>query len=258
MVDVDCTAQGGLDIFLGLIKESMHKGIHHPLLEPALWGLRNISHGNKVTLTKINKKGGLDLLLDLIRQLKGVPTAVSTLESALACFIILLLGHDANCRKTFKVALDLFLSIAEGTVTHHPSPHPSRGEAKEEQGEAVDWVEYNRYQDDLPPRPTDPPGDNGDKNCVALATSILQLLGPHAYLVCDKCGAKQKTGTQCGRCGKMMDLLEGEGEAQSGVGGHGGSKKGKGGVVQAQVGERGGRSPGLRRVDAKPAVEGLT
>jgi hypothetical protein len=31
-----------------------------------------------------------------------------------------------------------------------------------------------------------------ERSCVALAVSVLQLLGPYNLLKCDKCGSKEK------------------------------------------------------------------
>jgi hypothetical protein len=45
-----------------------------------------------------------------------------------------------------------------------------------------------------------------EKNCVALATSILQLIGPYNYIVCAKCGSKNKGGSQCSTCGKKLKV----------------------------------------------------
>ncbi|CAM9320335.1 unnamed protein product, partial [Hapterophycus canaliculatus] len=39
------------------------------------------------------------------------------------------------------------------------------------------------------------------ETCSALATSLLQALGPFNYVVCGHCGAREKGGTTCSQCG---------------------------------------------------------
>lgn len=60
--------QGGLDLFLRLIRSSMDKSLHSPLLLPSLWGLRNLTHSNRVIMTKLGRRGGMELLLEVIRR----------------------------------------------------------------------------------------------------------------------------------------------------------------------------------------------
>ncbi|CAN0136460.1 unnamed protein product [Laminaria digitata] len=39
------------------------------------------------------------------------------------------------------------------------------------------------------------------ETCSALATSLLQALGPFNYVVCGHCGSREKGGTTCSQCG---------------------------------------------------------
>ncbi|CAN0454447.1 unnamed protein product [Ectocarpus sp. 12 AP-2014] len=39
------------------------------------------------------------------------------------------------------------------------------------------------------------------ETCSALATSLLQSLGPFNYVICGHCGAREKGGTTCSQCG---------------------------------------------------------
>lgn len=46
----------------------MESNIHSPLLEPSLWGLRNLTHNNRPVMTRMGRKGGMELLLDVVRR----------------------------------------------------------------------------------------------------------------------------------------------------------------------------------------------
>lgn len=127
-----------MDLFLRLIRSAMESNIHSPLLEPSLWGLRNLTHNNRPVMTRMGRKGGMELLLDVVRRYvaqkassengkdlqslirvfrgypvrcKGVSSLSSTLEAALAALLVMLLGHEANCRKIMMVGLCQYLEF---------------------------------------------------------------------------------------------------------------------------------------------------
>jgi len=198
--------QGGLDLFLDLVRSLMEKSLSHPSLDPSLWGLRNLCHGNRVVITKMGRKGGMELLLDLVGRVKSIPTLAATLESALAVLVVILLGHEAHCRKMFMIGLNIILGIAETTPTpaiSSPSRQPPklRGQRQPPLPQAASPLSPKTVSKTAQ-------GDT-EKNCVALATSILQLIGPYNYVVCSKCGSKEKSGTMCSRCGKKLKLDDG-------------------------------------------------
>jgi hypothetical protein len=102
--------QGGLDLFTGMAQRCLESDIRSPLLGPCLWALRNTAHSDRAAMTRMGRRGVLELLLGVIRECKGVLALASTLEAALAALLALTIGHEVRHPRvsTFVAPLSLF------------------------------------------------------------------------------------------------------------------------------------------------------
>jgi len=154
-------------------------GVGDDILNPALWTVRNLVHNNMGNKGIVGGLGGVESLIKVIGktfQGKKFPLV----ESALTTLVNLVVDHEKNCRRLLKEGLEVLIEVAEA-YENVPEEDLSGGGGKET------YVE-------------------GIKNNAALATSLLQMVGPYNFLVCSNCGMKQASGGNCASCGRAISF----------------------------------------------------
>ena len=48
--------------------------------------------------------------------------------------------------------------------------------------------------------------EDGRKSNAALATSVLQMIGPYNWVACQNCGHRNNSGTRCLQCGHSIEF----------------------------------------------------
>ena len=148
---------------------------------PALWSLRNVMHDNVEGQAQFHTSNGVTVIVTLLRScLAGECKEQSekVLEGCLACLFTAIYNHERNARSLIRHGLDLLIDLADAIV---PSPFVDE--------DPSDYV-VKAVQ---------------SEGCVAIAKSILQMLGPYNYVVCRNCQKKQDlNGTHCVACGYKL------------------------------------------------------
>eukprot|EP00520_Triparma_pacifica_P008736 CAMPEP_0118651064 /NCGR_PEP_ID=MMETSP0785-20121206/10589_1 /TAXON_ID=91992 /ORGANISM="Bolidomonas pacifica, Strain CCMP 1866" /LENGTH=2593 /DNA_ID=CAMNT_0006543497 /DNA_START=44 /DNA_END=7822 /DNA_ORIENTATION=+ len=167
---------GGAEVIMKVLTKV---GVGDDILNPALWTVRNLVHDNVENKSIIGGLGGVESLIKVIGatfEQKKIPIV----ESALTTLVNLVVDHEKNCRMLLKEGLDVLIDVAE-----------SYEKVPEEQMEGGGGLET--YLE-------------GVKNNAALATSLLQMIGPYNFLVCSNCGMKQASGGNCASCGRAISF----------------------------------------------------
>ncbi|GMI08806.1 hypothetical protein TrVE_jg6426 [Triparma verrucosa] len=167
---------GGAQI---LMKVMCKKDVKDDILNPSLWSLRNLVHGHVENKGVFGGLGGVEGLIKIISETYRM-RKMALVESGLTALVNLVVDHEKNCRMLLKEGLDVLIGIAEGY--------------EQEQQDAGDSSLINAERKE------------GMKNNAALATSLLQLVGPYNYLVCSNCGKQQLSGTSCEACGRSISF----------------------------------------------------
>jgi hypothetical protein len=167
---------GGAEV---IMKVMTKVGVGDDILNPALWTVRNLVHNNMGNKGIVGGLGGVESLIKVIGktfQGKKFPLV----ERALTTLVNLVVDHEKNCRRLLKEGLEVLIEVAEA-YENVPEEDLSGGGGKET------YVE-------------------GIKNNAALATSLLQMVGPYNFLVCSNCGMKQASGGNCASCGRAISF----------------------------------------------------
>jgi len=106
------------------------------------------------------------------------------LEAALSTILNIVIDHGPNCRRLLAAGLDTLIELAEaGNATAQLAKKTAVG--------GDDEFEYGET--------------NG-----ALASDLLQLIGPYNYIVCANCKHRNEGGTTCVMCGHAISFDLGE------------------------------------------------
>lgn len=144
-------------------------------LLPALWSLRNIMHNNVQAQEQVAHRDALSVLAGCIQRISRGQygdQSEKVLEATLSSIAASISNHERNSRRLLVVGLEALMDIADGKLGHVTGTTSIIAESL--RGEGV----------------------------VALAKSILLMLGPYNYVVCRNCHKKQElVGQSCYACG---------------------------------------------------------
>ena len=181
---------GGIESLLGICRNPNETLTS---LLPSLWSLRNVLHDNVTGQMQFRANDGCAVVMRvLVRCVTGEfeEQSEKVLESCLACLVAAIHNHEQNSRRLLQVGLDVLMDLAEGKLG------ASLGVSKEVSKSL------------------------GAVGVVALAKSILSMLGPYNYVVCKNCHKRQNLcGTHCVSCGYLffvdtsMDGMDGRKES---------------------------------------------
>jgi len=166
---------GGLEVLLSMIaREDEVVGS----LVPALWSLRNILHNNSEAQTQVQYRDGISVLVQCIQRCAVGQYAEHTekiMEACLACITACIANNERNSRRLLTIGLEAMMDLADGKMGLVAG---------------ADALTKN--------------GLRGE-GVVALAKSILLMLGPYNYIVCKNCHKKQElVGQACYACGYRL------------------------------------------------------
>jgi len=166
---------GGLEVLLAMIARA-NEGVGS--LVPALWSLRNILHDSLEAQTQIQYRDGISVLVQCIQRSAAGQYAEHTekiMEACLACIAACIANHERNSRRLLTIGLEAVMDLADGKMGLVAGSDTLTKVGL--QGEGV----------------------------VALAKSILLMLGPYNYIVCKNCQKKQElVGQACYSCGYRL------------------------------------------------------
>lgn len=163
------------------------------MLLPALWALRNVTHENDENKDRVGSLHGVDVLLELSMQHTGAGSG-HILESTLSALINMCIGHERNCRRVLKHGLDDLLDIAESDPNELPH-HMEDLHWDETMGVVEKQRALERRRGAV---------SESQKTNQALATSLLQIVGPFNWVVCQNCRQKNYGGSTCSNCGHSV------------------------------------------------------
>jgi hypothetical protein len=166
---------GGLEVLLAIVARK-DEAVGSML--PALWSLRNVLHDNVDAQYQLLQRDGLVVLITCIQAAATGTFGDQTekvVEAALACCTAAITNHERNSRRMLVVGLEAVMDLADGRM-----------------GDVAGTTSIAK---------------NGLKGegVVALAKSILLMLGPYNYIVCKNCHKKQElVGQTCYNCGYRL------------------------------------------------------
>jgi hypothetical protein len=147
---------------------------------PALWSLRNCLHNNAPGQSQFHSCDGIQIILHLLTNTIHGNYKEQTekmFESILLCFLSAISNHEHNSRRLLQLGLDVLLDISEEKIA-------ARIGVTKEVKRCLSL-----------------------SNVLSLSKSILTMLGPYNYVVCQNCHKKQSLqGTQCLSCGNIFYL----------------------------------------------------
>ena len=166
---------GAVDVLLNIINNPDEPSAS---LLPALWSLRNMLHNNVAGQTQVAHRDGM-VALSMVIGRSGLgqygDQTEKILEAVLACLASSISNHERNSRRLLVVGLEALMDLADGKLS-----------------EALGASTIAR-------------GGMGGESVLALANSILMMLGPYNYVVCRNCNKKQElNGTNCYSCGHRL------------------------------------------------------
>jgi hypothetical protein len=189
----ELAASGGVQVLLGLVAACQDERV----LLPALWGLRNATHDHPSNQSLVGEKSGVALLLEVCRH-HVAPGQGDVLESALSALVNVCVGHERNCRRLLGEGLDALLDVAEGS---QPGEVPLALTAGFAWDEAMGDAEVARAKARRAGAVNDATATN-----QALATSLLQIVGPYNWVICANCSQKSFGGSTCKTCGRAISF----------------------------------------------------
>jgi len=193
----ELTACGGLKFLLELI--GLWRSQDERVLLPALWALRNATHDHLGNQDLVGEGSGVQLLLDLCRH-NSKQGQGDILESTLSALVNLCIGHERNCRRLLADGLDVLLDAAEGPSDAEEKQAPSDGSSLA-WDEAMGDAERARAKARRAGAVKDVTSTN-----QALATSLLQIVGPYNWVTCANCSQKSSGGGTCQYCGHAVSF----------------------------------------------------
>ena len=186
----EIAACGGLEVITALCES--WRAQDEKVLLPALWTIRNATHDHDSNKERIGEMQGIEVLLDVCQghtdSSKG-----HVLESGLSALINACVGHERNCRRMLRQGLDVLIDFAEGSAFDPIDPSIVESEYHDE---ALGVQEHQMAMQRRLSAIRD-----SQKTNKALATSLLQILGPFNFAVCQNCQHKNFGGTNCTNCG---------------------------------------------------------
>lgn len=166
---------GGVDVLLAMINNADEPTTS---LLPALWSLRNLLNGNGDNQTQFGYRDGIYVVMSAVsRSVTGchAEQAEKILEASLACLASAIFNHERNSRRLLVVGLEAIMDLADGVLADVVGADEFVREAAKAEG------------------------------VVALAKSVLLMLGPYNFVVCRNCHRKQDLhGTSCVHCGHRL------------------------------------------------------
>ena len=172
---------GGAEILMSVI---LKEGVKDDIMNPALWSFRNLVHAHASNKGHFGRLGGVEGLVKVIGGCFHSRKLV-LVESGLTALVNLAVDHEKNCRMLLKEGLDILIEVAE---SYEKELEISEGGGEEKKvGIKAEKLEAM-------------------KSNAALATSLLQLIGPYNYLMCSNCGKQQLSGSSCEHCGRSISF----------------------------------------------------
>jgi hypothetical protein len=195
----ELASSGGLEVVVSLLQTWRVQETR--MLLPALWTVRNVTHDHELNKGRVADLGAVDVLLDIASHHMG-PAQGAVLESALSALVNVCLGHERNCRHVLKRGLDKLIDVAEGGKLEAATVDQADME-----GPAFHWDEAlgaAEKQRAIQRRLANM--QDARKTNQALATSLLQILGPYNWIVCHNCSKKNFSGSTCSSCGHAISF----------------------------------------------------
>eukprot|EP01038_Epipyxis_sp_PR26KG_P008951 gene8951-12071_t len=172
---------GGVDALLAIIKNPEEE---IESLLPGLWSLRNLMHENHDIQSQFCYRDGPNLVTDVIKRCflgQYMEQSEKIFESCLSCLYNSIINHEKNSRKLLLGGLDTILDLSDSKITCINNKDISQNN--------IDYI-YKAMK---------------SEGIIALAKSILLMLGPYNYVVCRNCQKKQDLhGTSCYNCGYRL------------------------------------------------------
>ena len=193
----ELTACGGLKFLVELIGQ--WRAQDQRVLLPALWALRNATHDHVGNKDLVGEGNGVQLLLDLCSH-HSKHGQGDVLESTLSALVNLCVGHERNCRRLLADGLDVLLDVAEGPVDGVEEQQSSE-EPSLAWDEAMSEAERARAKARRAGAVKDVTSTN-----QALATSLLQIVGPYNWVTCANCSQRSSGGSTCQYCGHAISF----------------------------------------------------
>jgi hypothetical protein len=140
--------------------------------------------------------------LDSIEPSVSLVSSRDVCEAAMGTILALAQGSENNCRRMLACGLVQLVQIADDHVAAmRATLRPSKGYLKAQHGSAQQRAEM---EDGEEARLMAIAGSS--TSLGGLALQLLQVMGPHSWVRCKHCGAKEAGGRACSQCGRKLSV----------------------------------------------------
>ena len=181
----DVLRAGGLQALHSLLKRDITSDTTRLKV---LWALRSAIVNNPSAKDLASSDGLIETLLDTVKvtskpNQKPSPKAQEIQEAALGVLAITIIEHEKNCRRVLRTGLDTLIHLAEVTLPKQPGM-----KVLDESEEVKPWHMLS----------------TGNSN---IALDLLQMIGPHNWILCSNCGTRNDGGTRCYNCARSISFV---------------------------------------------------
>ena len=170
-----------------------------------LWTLRSLIKGSDVGKSRIGEEKGIENLLQLLQiQTNAFEKAHEIKTVALSILVECVMDHERNSRILLRNGLDDIIEIAEKILPPPPrkSVYTPKTDVPGSAGKSGEGNKKAKPLDGLQGKKKPWQLVQGEeKDTSQMALEILQLVGPHGWVVCTNCGTRAPGGTVCSHCG---------------------------------------------------------
>lgn len=163
---------GAFEVLLNILNND-DEGVNSLL--PAIWSIRNVLHNNRQAQEQCAHRDALAVFTKVVQRCAFGQYGDHTekiIEAVLAAYVAAISNHERNSRRLLVVGLEAIMDISDGKIAAVTGSDKLVTQTL--QGEGT----------------------------IALAKSIMLMLGPYNYVVCRNCSKKQElVGQSCMHCG---------------------------------------------------------
>ena len=170
----------------------------------ALWTLRTLMKGHRRAKERLGDGNGIVTLLKLLEIQKNEFEQSDEIKTvSLSILVESVMDHERNSRRLLRSGLDKIIEIAEKVLPAPPRKSVFTPKSNVPGGPAtgVKKIKTSLKEGIVKKKKSWQLVQGEEKDTSQMALEILQLVGPHGWVVCTNCGTRAPGGTVCASCG---------------------------------------------------------
>ena len=169
----------------------------HATRMKALWALRTIIQGSEEAKVRASANGLVETLIKILQSKPGSTEqwqqSNELSEVSLGVLAVLIVDNEETCRRVLRSGLDTLISIAEAGL---PQPPKLAGRLMSKGSSGLEnLIEKAK------------PWQVASKSNSEMSLELLQMIGPHNWILCAHCGTRNEGGTRCFQCARSIAFV---------------------------------------------------